>query len=251
MVLAWSASSSPASRGQAAAASGLLAEAMPTGVVFTSRSQAAMASARAVPSWAQCRGWSCGAQAWQSCWNASRASGLRPASAMELKPSSTRPATTARALPPQPSTTARWPGAVVPRRGAMKPSTSVLVPNQPPPSIGTSTFTAPSRCASGLSSRVSAATLCLWGMVTFRPRQPMASRPCTTVASCSAGAGRARNTQLRPISHRAAFCITGEREWCTGWPSTPAMAVVPERLRGGVTAAPVRQPHLAPQRACC
>ena len=218
--------------GQASAAAGLLAEAMPTGVVFTTRSAAARAAASSGLPPAQASACSCGAQARQSSRKAVSASGLRPASWMLPKPRSTRPATTARALPPQPSTTARLPLQVVPprRRGAQKPSTSVLVPCQPPPAMGTRTFTAPSRCARGLSSRVRPATLCLWGMVTLRPRQSMASRPRTTAASSAAGVGRARNTQSSPIACSAAFCITGEREWCTGSPSTPTSAVVPRML---------------------
>jgi hypothetical protein len=202
---------------------------MPTGVVFTTRSAAARASLRPGPS-LQGRASGAVASPANSATNARRASGRRPATCTPASPRSIRPATTARALPPQPSTTARRlaPARPCSRRGARNPSPSVLVPHQPPSARRTRVFTAPSRRASGLSSVQREATACLWGRVMLRPRQSSASRARTTPASSGAGAGRARYTQSRPSSSRAALCMAGESECRTGSPSTPTRAVVPE-----------------------
>ena len=210
---------------------------MPSGVVFTSRSSSASWASRS----SQARGCSWGAQPAQLRQKPSSASGRRAATSIRPTPSSTRPATTARALPPQPSTSARAPAqAAGPsrRRGATKPSTSVLLPSQPPSPWGTRVFTAPSRSARGVSCRHRAVTACLWGRVTFRPRQSIAASPRTTLSSSRAGAGRARYTQSRPRAARAALCMAGESEWRTGSPSTPTRAVWPEMgwamARGGL-----------------
>ena len=225
-------------------------------MVLTTRSARARASARAALPSAHSSPRSWGAQLWQVASRAARRSLLRPAMAIELQPSSTRAATTALALPPQPSTTARRPCQFcsVLRRGAKKPSTSVFSPSQPPCWCRTKVFTAPTRCARGERLRQRPATACLWGRVTLRPRQSMASSPCTTAASWSALVGMARYTQLSPSSTRAALCIAGDREWRTGSPRTPARAVLPEigwGMKVGWLAGPVREPPLAWEGPSC
>jgi hypothetical protein len=64
-------------------------------------------------------------------------------------------------------------------------------------------------------------------MVMLSPLQPTLRSPFTTVARSFALQGSAKKHQSSPIALRAAFCITGDSEWLTGWPNSPTIAVVP------------------------
>src|SRR3979409_1262408 len=60
----------------------------------------------------------------------------------------------------------------------------------------------------------------------FAPTKPSAASPCTASSSRSGGTSNATYAQSSPRAANAAFCIDGESECATGWPSS-ATSLVP------------------------
>src|SRR5579862_5790418 len=74
------------------------------------------------------------------------------------------------------------------------------------------------------------ATANLCGVVTLAPTKPSASSPRTASARSSGPTSMATYSQSSPRTANAAFCMRGESECATGWPSSATTLVAVETL---------------------
>src|SRR5947209_8143711 len=98
------------------------------------------------------------------------------------------------------------------------------------PSAITSVLTDSARAATSSSSSQSSSTATLCGVVTFAPVKPPAASPRTASASRSGCTSSATYAQSSARAAKAAFCIRGESECATGWPSSATSLVAVEML---------------------
>src|SRR5438874_5634976 len=81
-------------------------------------------------------------------------------------------------------------------------------------------------------------------MVTFAPANPSVCNAAT--AATASSTSKAEKCQSSRAAAKAAFCIAGESEWATGWPSSAtwlAIAVLREEL---VVRRPARREEVVP-----
>ena len=129
-------------------------------------------------------------------------------------PATSSAATTARAAPPAPSTSACAP--LTSPSAPMTASPSVLQPSRRP-SRTSRVFTETARCATSSTSSQRSNTATLYGIVTFAADVEVAHRGLEPVRL---DLERLVAPSRRPASAKAAFCIRGESEAATGFPSS-------------------------------